>query len=76
MMGDDFTLVDCDYGPVLNVVEKAGFSFGSARLYGCAPRPSRMEGDAEASRSLGSPDQRNQSIPDLAAVCVVAGKVG
>ncbi len=28
MLGDDFTLVDCDYGPVLNVVEKAGFSFG------------------------------------------------
>ncbi len=28
MMGDDFTLVDCGYGPVLNVVEKAGFSFG------------------------------------------------
>jgi glutathione S-transferase len=27
MMGDDFSLVDCAYGPVLNVVEKAGFSF-------------------------------------------------
>jgi glutathione S-transferase len=27
MLGDDFTLVDCGYGPVLNVIEKAGFSF-------------------------------------------------
>ena len=27
IMGDDFTLVDCAYGPVLNVVEKAGFDF-------------------------------------------------
>jgi len=28
LLGDDFTLVDCAYGPVLNVIEKAGFSFG------------------------------------------------
>ncbi len=27
IMGDDFSLVDCAYGPVLNVIEKAGFSF-------------------------------------------------
>jgi glutathione S-transferase len=27
LLGDDFTLVDCAYGPVLNVVEKAGFSY-------------------------------------------------
>jgi glutathione S-transferase len=27
MLGEDFTLVECDYGPVLNVIEKAGFSF-------------------------------------------------
>jgi glutathione S-transferase len=27
MLGDDFSLVDCDYGPTLNVIEKAGFSF-------------------------------------------------
>ena len=27
MLGSDFSLVDCAYGPVLNVVEKAGFSF-------------------------------------------------
>jgi glutathione S-transferase len=27
LLGDDFTLVECDYGPVLNVIEKAGFSF-------------------------------------------------
>ena len=26
--GDDFSLVDCAYCPTLNVVEKAGFSFG------------------------------------------------
>jgi glutathione S-transferase len=28
MVGDNFSLVDCAYGPVLNVIEKAGFSFG------------------------------------------------
>jgi len=27
MLGADFSLVDCDYGPTLNVLEKAGFSF-------------------------------------------------
>jgi glutathione S-transferase len=27
ILGDDFTLVDCAYGPMLNVIEKAGFSF-------------------------------------------------
>ena len=25
--GDQFSLVDCDYGPVFNVIDKAGFSF-------------------------------------------------
>ena len=29
VLGDAFTLVDCAYGPVLNVIEKAGFSFGA-----------------------------------------------
>jgi glutathione S-transferase len=28
MLGDRFSLVDCDYGPTFNVLEKAGFSFG------------------------------------------------
>jgi glutathione S-transferase len=28
LIGDGFTLVDCAYGPVLNVIEKADFSFG------------------------------------------------
>src|SRR5438552_4132545 len=28
MLGSDFSLVDCAYCPVLNVVEKAGFGFG------------------------------------------------
>ncbi|MGH7934746.1 MAG: glutathione S-transferase family protein [Candidatus Binataceae bacterium] len=27
LLGGDFTLVDCAYGPTLNVVERAGFSF-------------------------------------------------
>jgi glutathione S-transferase len=27
MLGDEFTLVDCAYGPTFNVIEKAGFSF-------------------------------------------------
>jgi glutathione S-transferase len=29
IMGDEFTLVECAYGPVLNVIEKAGFGFAS-----------------------------------------------
>ena len=28
VLGNDFSLVDCDYGPTLNVLEKAGFGFG------------------------------------------------
>jgi GST-like protein len=28
MLGSDFSLVDCAYCPVLNVIEKAGFSLG------------------------------------------------
>jgi glutathione S-transferase len=28
MLGDEFSLVDCDFGPTLNVLDKAGFSFG------------------------------------------------
>jgi glutathione S-transferase len=28
VLGEDFTLVDCAYCPMLNVIEKAGFSFG------------------------------------------------
>lgn len=27
LLGREFSLVDCGYGPVLNVIEKAGFSF-------------------------------------------------
>jgi len=27
MLGDDFSLVDCAFGPVLNALEKARFSF-------------------------------------------------
>jgi glutathione S-transferase len=28
LLGDDFSLVECAYGPALHVLEKAGFSFG------------------------------------------------
>jgi glutathione S-transferase len=28
MIGNEFSLVDCDYGPTLNVLDKAGFDFG------------------------------------------------
>ncbi|HZC46155.1 MAG TPA: glutathione S-transferase family protein [Candidatus Acidoferrum sp.] len=28
MLGDEFSLVDCDYGPLFNVLDKAGFGFG------------------------------------------------
>jgi glutathione S-transferase len=27
LLGSDFSLVDCGYCPILNVIEKAGFSF-------------------------------------------------
>lgn len=27
ILGNEFSLVDCDYGPTLNVLDKAGFSF-------------------------------------------------
>jgi glutathione S-transferase len=27
LLGDDFTLVDCAYAPILNITEKAGFSY-------------------------------------------------
>ena len=27
LLGNDFTLVDCAYAPILNITEKAGFSF-------------------------------------------------
>src|SRR5215470_7459122 len=28
MLGNDFSLVDCDYGPTFNVLDRAGFNFG------------------------------------------------
>ena len=48
LLGDDFTLVECDYGPVLNVIEKAGFSFAafpkvSAYLDAIRSRPAWKE---------------------------------
>jgi glutathione S-transferase len=44
MLGADFSLVDCAYCPVLNVVEKAGFSLtgfphAGAYLNACRARP-------------------------------------
>jgi glutathione S-transferase len=36
MLGNDFSLVDCDYGPTFNILDKAGFNFGGfphARAY-------------------------------------------
>jgi glutathione S-transferase len=48
MLGADFSLVDCAYCPVLNVIEKAGFSlagFPSANAYlnACRARPAWKE---------------------------------
>ncbi|MBO0735861.1 MAG: glutathione S-transferase family protein [Alphaproteobacteria bacterium] len=35
MLGSDFSLIDCAYCPVLNVLDKAGFSFaGFPRVAG------------------------------------------
>lgn len=52
LLGDDFTLVDCAYGPILNVIEKAGFSFGEfpkvrAYLDAIRSRPAWKEIPAE-----------------------------
>jgi glutathione S-transferase len=56
MLGADFSLVDCAYSSVLNVIEKAQFSFADfpegqslSRRY---PRPASMEGDAQAPDAL------------------------
>src|SRR5207302_1884558 len=48
LMGADFSLVDSAYCPVLNVIEKAGFSLGaypnvSAYLEACRARPAWKE---------------------------------
>ena len=52
VMGDEFSLVDCAYGPVLNVIEKAGFSFDAysegKSLFECDSGAAGMEGDAQA----------------------------
>jgi len=44
LVGDDFSLVDCGYAPILNVLEKAGFSLNdfprvSAYLNATRARP-------------------------------------
>ncbi len=48
MLGGEFSLVDCAYCPVFNVVEKAGFSFGTlpktkAYLDACCARPAWVQ---------------------------------
>jgi len=48
MLGNEFSLVDCDYTPVLNVVEKAGFSYRDfpkvqEYLDACRSRPAWKE---------------------------------
>jgi GST-like protein len=48
LLGADFSLVDCAYCPVLNVIEKAGFSLAaypnvSAYLEACRARPAWKE---------------------------------
>jgi glutathione S-transferase len=48
VLGPDFSLVDCAYCPILNVIEKAGFSFAefprvSAYLEALRSRPTWKE---------------------------------
>jgi len=48
ILGNEFSLVDCDYCPVLNVIEKAGFSYRGfpkvqAYLDACRARPAWQE---------------------------------
>lgn len=48
MIGDEFTLFDCAYGPTFNVIEKAGFSFSlfprvNAYMDGLRARPAWNE---------------------------------
>ena len=50
LLGGEFSLVDCAYCPILNVIEKAGFSFcrlpEGPSISRHLPRPARLEGDA------------------------------
>ena len=48
MLGDEFTLVDCAFCPIFNVIEKAGFNFAefpriSAYLDAARARPAWKE---------------------------------
>ena len=48
LLGSEFSLVDCAYCPILNVIEKAGFSFAGfpkvlAYLDACRARPAWKE---------------------------------
>ena len=55
MLGQEFSLVDCDYGPTLNVLEKAGFSlaeFPKVKAYLDATRAPWMGEDSQAARSI------------------------
>jgi len=62
LLGPEFSLVDCGYCPVLNVIEKAGFSLAGVpktSAYLDAAAPARLAADAETARALapepGSP---------------------
>ena len=64
LLGNDFTLVDCAYAPILNITEKAGFSFEefpNVRAYMEAIRSrSSLAGNSQASGTLESPADRTQ----------------
>ena len=55
MLGGEFSLVDCGYCPILNVIEKAGFSFGEfPNSRGCS-RGAPTAGGALPATLLSSP---------------------
>jgi glutathione S-transferase len=55
VLGDNFTLVDCAYGPILNVIEKAGFSYSDFP---------KVRGYLDAIRSRSAWDQTTK-VPGL-----------
>src|SRR6266852_5881111 len=69
LLGNDFTLVDCAYCPILNVIEKAGFSLGDSpkvHAYLDTMLASRVAANPEASGAL----ERNDAAGANLARCI------